>query len=212
MDTKVSFLKKHPIVQDILSLTSFIICVILGVVILNTFIFRSYNVVGVSMENTLHGDDRVIVNRIPVTLAHLQEKEYIPNRGDVIVFVNGPASGPLTCDVESGVRDQYIIKRVIAFPGERVRVKDGRLTVYNDANPEGFDPDLENRKNNEGPKEYTSGEVDMKVPEGEVFVSGDNREGSHSYDSRNGLGTIPFCRIVGPAALRFWPLNKIEAL
>ena len=150
MDTKVSFLKKHPIAQDILSLTSFIICVILGVVILNTFIFRSYNVVGVSMENTLHGDDRVIVNRIPVTLAHLQEKEYIPNRGDVIVFVNGPASGPLTCDVESGVRDQYIIKRVIAFPGERVRVKDGRLTVYNDANPEGFDPDLENRKNNEG--------------------------------------------------------------
>ncbi len=212
MDTKVSFLKKHPIAQDILSLTSFIICVILGVVILNTFIFRSYNVVGVSMENTLHGDDRVIVNRIPVTLAHLQEKEYIPNRGDVIVFVNGPASGPLTCDVESGVRDQYIIKRVIAFPGERVRVKDGRLTVYNDANPEGFDPDLENRKNNEGPKEYTSGEVDMKVPEGEVFVSGDNREGSHSYDSRNGLGTIPFCRIVGPASLRFWPLNKIEVL
>ena len=37
---------------------------------LNAFVFRSYNVVGGSMENTLHNDDRVIVNRLPVTWAH----------------------------------------------------------------------------------------------------------------------------------------------
>lgn len=211
-EIKVAFLKRHPILQDILSLASFIACVVVGVVVLNAFIFRSYNVVGVSMENTLHGDDRVIVNRLPVTAAHFKEQEYIPKRGEIVVFINGPTSGKMSCKVDATIRDQYIIKRVIAFPGERVRVKDGVLTVYNKDNPEGFVPDLENQKNGIGPKKYTSGEVDMTVPKGEIFVSGDNREGAHSYDSRNGLGTIPFCRIIGPVLLRFWPLNKLGLL
>ena len=50
----------------------------------------------------------------------------------------------------------------------------------------------------------------MVVPEGELFVSGDNREGSNSWDSRNGLGTIPYCRIVGPVVMRLFPLDKIR--
>ena len=102
-------------------------------------------------------------------------------------------------------------KRVIAFPGERVVVKDGKLIVFNDENPNGFIYDDEWRASeNEGPKEYTSGEVDMVVPEGEIFVSGDNREGSNSWDSRNGLGTIPLCRVVGPVVLRLYPFDKVR--
>lgn len=209
--TKPSFLKKHPLLRDLLSLLIFVAVVICGTILLNTYVYRSYNVIGRSMENTLHNDDRVIVNRLAVSWSHFLGKEYVPKRGQVIIFANGDASDPLTCDVPAGQRDQYIIKRVIAFPGERVTVKDGVLTVYNDEHPEGFHPDEETRVDeNNGPKEHTSGDVDMIVPKGELFVAGDNREGTYSFDSRSGLGTVPYCRIIGPAVLRIYPFDKIR--
>lgn len=211
MDVKPTFFQKHPLLKDLLSLATFVVCVVIGTMVLNAFVFRSYNVVGGSMENTLHNDDRVIVNRLPVTWAHFMGEEYVPKRGQIIVFANGEASRALTCEAPMGQADQYIIKRVIAFPGERVTVKDGVLTVYNEEHPEGFSPDEETRVGeNNGPKEYSSGEVDMLVPKGEIFVAGDNREGSHSFDSRSGLGTIPYCRIIGPAALRIYPFDQIR--
>ena len=210
MDNQVSFIRRHPLLKDIFSLIIFVFFVILGTYFLNTYIMRSYNVVGASMENTLHGKDRLIVNRA-VSLSHFFGKPYVPERGQIIVFLNGDASGPLTCGVEASIRDQYIIKRVIAFPGERVVVKDGKLTVYNKEHPEGFNPDESTRKSDQdGPKKYTAGEVDMTVPEDEIFVAGDNREGTHSYDSRYGLGTIPYCRIIGPVLLRLYPFDKIR--
>ena len=46
--------------------------------------------------------------------------------------------------------------------------------------------------------------------ENEIFVSGDNREGNNSYDSRSGLGTVPLYKIVGPVAFRIFPFNKIR--
>ena len=148
-------------------------------------------------------------------MAHFQGKEYVPERGEIIVFANGASSGEVTCKAPVGVADQYIIKRVVAFPGERVTVKDGVMTVYNDEYPDGHVYDEEfraNEKDGTGPKENVSGEVDTVVPDGELFVSGDNRVGSYSMDSRNGLGTIPYCRLVGPALFRIWPLNKIRVL
>ena len=211
MDNQVSFIRRHPLLKDIFSLIIFVFFVILGTYFLNTYIMRSYNVVGASMENTLHGKDRLIVNRAAVSLSHFFGKPYVPERGQIIVFLNGDASGPLACGVEASIRDQYIIKRVIAFPGERVVVKDGKLTVYNKEHPEGFNPDESTRKSDQDrPKKYTAGEVDMTVPEDEIFVAGDNREGTHSYDSRYGLGTIPYCRIIGPVLLRLYPFDKIR--
>ena len=217
-----TFFQKHPLLKDILSLSGFIGAIVLGTMFLNTYIYRSYNVVGGSMENTLHGDDRVIVNRAAVSWAHFTGNEYVPERGQIIVFLNEDeakvaeykAAGiehPMTCNVPSNVSDQYIIKRVIAFPGERVTVKDGVMTIYNEEHPDGFIYDKEWRTSDtDGPKEHTSGEVDVTVPEGELFVSGDNREGSNSWDSRNGLGTIPYCRVIGPVILRLFPFDKIR--
>ena len=218
-----TFFQKHPLFKDLLSLGCFILAIVMGTLFLNTFIYRSYNVVGSSMENTLHENDRVIVNRAAVSWAHFTGNEYVPERGQIIVFLNEDeekvaeykkqgVENPKTCDVPSNVSDQYIIKRVIAFPGERVVVKDGEMKIYPDKDStEGFVYDNDWRTSDEdGPKEHTSGEVDMVVPEGELFVSGDNREGSHSWDSRNGLGTIPYCRIVGPVMMRLFPIDKMR--
>jgi signal peptidase I len=191
--------RRHPLAKDALGIIIFIACVIVGTLFINTFIFRSFSVIGPSMEKTLYTDDRLIVNRLPVTWAQLQNKNYIPNRGQIIVFKNPHYT--------AGLSDEYIVKRVIAFPGERVTIQDGHYIVYNKQHPNGFNPDDANHGE---PGYPTSGSVDTIVPSGELFVSGDHRQDSYSYDSRNGLGTIPFYDVVGPVGIRVFPFNKIR--
>lgn len=198
-----SYLTRHPHIKDALQFLGFIVIVFVGTILINTFVFRSFSVSGHSMDATLADGQRLIVNRIPSTIAQIQNKSYVPERGEIIVFKN-----PRFIE---GMPDEYIVKRVIAFPGERVTVKDGILTVYNKQYPNGFHPDEDYQKNGVGPQSPVSGEgLDTVVAEGTIFVAGDNRIGDHSYDSRTGLGTIPFFDIVGPVTIRIWPFMSIK--
>lgn len=192
-------MQRHPFLKDVLNIGIFVVCVVIGTLLINAFVFRSFNVVGPSMETTLYTGDRLIVNRLPVTWAQIQNKTYVPARGQIIVFKNPKYA--------TGLGDEYIVKRVIAFPGERVVLKDGHYTVYNIDHPLGFNPDDANHGE---PGSPTSGTVDEVVPDNELFVSGDHRQGDFSLDSRNGLGTIPYYDVIGPVSMRIYPFNKLR--
>lgn len=200
---EASYFTRHPRVKDVLSFVGFVIIVLIGTLVINTFIFRSFAVEGHSMDRTLADGDRLIVNRIPTTLAQLQNKPYIPERGQIIVFKNPRYI--------AGQPDEYIVKRVIAFPDERVTVQGGVLTVYNKEHPSGFHPDDEYRKDGVGPQSPVSGDgLDTIVANGTIFVAGDNRIDNNSYDSRTGLGTIPTFDIIGPVSFRLFPFTSIH--
>lgn len=198
---EASFFDRHPGVRDALGFLIFAFLVLVGTVTINAFIFRSFNVVGPSMESTMYTGDRLIVDRLPVTWSHIRNKPYVPARGDIIVFKN-PRYIP-------GGRDEFIVKRVIAFPGEKVVVEDGKVRVYNDANPNGFNPDK--LASGGTPGSPTRGDETTTVTEGTLYVMGDHRQGEYSCDSRdNCLGLIPYYDVVGPVSLRIWPLNKFH--
>lgn len=168
--------------------------------LLTAFVFQSYEVDGPSMEPTLQNRDRLIVLKVPRTVARITGEPYIPKRNDIIVFVKHglPES--------AGVReDKQLIKRVIGLPGDRVVVKDGAVTVFNSENPAGFDPDASSEHG--AAITTTSGESDVVVEEGQVFVAGDNR--GNSLDSRT-FGPIESSDIVGKLILRIFPLDKAD--
>lgn len=165
-----------------------------------TFVFQSYEVDGPSMEDTLHDKDRLIVLKTGKTMSRVTGDAYVPKRGEVIIFVKHGL-------VELGTaQDKQLIKRVIGLPGERVVVKDGRITVFNDANPKGFDPD-------EGQDyaktiSFTNGNIDVTVGNDQVFVAGDNR--GNSLDSRS-FGPVNSQDIIGKLVFRLFPINKAES-
>lgn len=163
---------------------------------INTFVFQSYEVIGDSMSPTLHNGDRLIISKIGKSWASVTNGDYIPERGDIIVFKS-----------PSG-QDRQLIKRVIGLPGEKVIVKNGNILVINDNNPDGFDPDIDYK---DTLPSDTSNEITTDVPEGYLFVSGDNRIGGSSLDSRNELGNVPIDKVVGELKLRILPLNDAEA-
>lgn len=166
-----------------------------------SFVFRSYAVDGPSMETTLQNGDKLLIWKVPRTIARLSGNQYVPNRGDVIIFDEGNLSA---CG-QYGKRQ--LIKRVIGLPGERVTIQNNTYVIYNAAHPSGFKPDLELNYNKDQHIPTTTGDVDVRLSKTQVFVSGDNRP--DSCDSRH-FGPIQTDQLIGKLVVRLLPANHIK--
>lgn len=187
--------------KSIASTISILLIAPLLAIFITIFVFQSYEVYGMSMETTLQDGDRLIVQKLSKNWSAIRGKDYIPQRYEIVVF-----DKPTFLSNSSGDVD-HLIKRVIGLPGERVVARDGKYTIYNQDNPNGFNPD----SGQEYAKDIltTPGDVDITVGENEIFVSGDNR--TNSLDSRN-FGSINVSSITGIATLRFVPVNNFKSL
>ena len=164
-----------------------------------TFVGRSYVVHGISMEPTLHNGDVVFTNKLGRSVGDLTGRPFVPSRDSLVVF-NNPF-------YNQGDQNMFIVKRVIGLPGDRVIVGNGRITIYpNDDASKAFNPD----DGVTGPQSPTSGNVNRVVPDGEIFVAGDNRLDNNSLDSRNGMSTVPVNEIQGVVVARLWPVTRFR--
>lgn len=187
--------KKHTGLRGFFSTFILIGGALLFAILINQFIFQSYEVDGSSMEPSLQHEDRLIIWKLPRTWARITNHDYIPQRGDVVVFHKPDGS------------EEQLIKRVIGLPGDRVVVSDGEITVFNKSSPDGFQPDDAPYGKN---LPETAGNVDVSVRKGELFVSGDNRIPGASLDSRSSLGNIDLDLVVGKLVLRIFPFQSFE--
>lgn len=181
------------------SFLAFCAGVVIAAFLINQFVFQSYYVDGTSMTPTLQNDDRLIIDKVEHTMANLQNKPYIPQRGQIVVLDSSI--------VGLNGRQEQLIKRVIGLPGDTIIIKDGIVTIKNKQNPDGFDVTRALGLNLqptfvESPQEWT-------IDEGHVFVMGDNRVENGSYDSR-AFGPIEANKIVGRLWARILPFDKAQ--
>jgi signal peptidase I len=184
-------------IRAVISTIAVITAAILFAVLLTSFVFQSYQVDGPSMEPTLQNGDRLIIWKVPRTNERITGKIWVPERGEIIVFVDK--------GLAPNGSSKQLIKRVIGLPGDRVFIEDGIVTVFNTENPDGFNPDtsLPYGKGQSFPINNNE-EVDERVGENQVFVLGDNR--NNSLDSRS-FGSIEAEDIVGKLKIRMFPLD-----
>ncbi|MCB1270264.1 MAG: signal peptidase I [Microthrixaceae bacterium] len=164
-----------------------IVGAVLVALLVRNFVVQSFQIPSGSMHPTLIEGDRVLVNRLSYRLHDI-------NRGDVIVF-GRPDSAPAAPG-----EPEDLIKRVIALPGETISAEDGVVMIDGAPLTEPYlDPGT---LTGELPEPVT-------VPEGELFVMGDNR--GNSSDSRF-IGTIPEELVVGRAFAIIWPPSRLAWL
>lgn len=181
------------------------------VALLRNFVAQSFYVPSGSMIPTLNVGDRIVVNKLDRSV----------ERGDIVVFDGTETFGgnPTTRfdsaigKVVAGgaklfgidVDEKDYVKRIVGVGGDRVACCDarGRITVNGSPLPE---PYL-------GPNvQPSSMDFDVTVPEGKLFMLGDNRD--NSADSRAHLGDpgggmVPVADVIGPPLVRYWPLDRL---
>ncbi|OGH77911.1 MAG: signal peptidase I [Candidatus Magasanikbacteria bacterium RIFCSPLOWO2_12_FULL_47_9b] len=148
------------------------------------FLFKPFYVKGQSMVPTFYEREYLIVDEITYRFRE-------PERGEVIVF-----RAPID-------EKDFYLKRVIGLPGERVRVDDNKIVIYNEKYPEGVVVE----ESYLPISKKTSGSVIFTLGADEYFVLGDNREAS--FDSRR-FGPIPRSDIIGRTVFRGWPFSRIS--
>ncbi len=183
--------KRNPAGRSGLRNTVEWVVVVVGAVLIallvRNFVVQSYQIPSGSMKETLQEGDRVLVN-------HLSYRLHDVNRGDVVVFRRPPSAPASPGDPED------LIKRAIGLPGETIQTIDG--VVHIDGNP------LDEPYLAPGTLTFDIDEP-VEVPEGQVFVLGDNR--GNSDDSRY-IGPIDIDTVEGRAFAIIWPPSRISGL
>ena len=152
-------------------------------IVIYLFIAQPNEVRGASMEPNLHTGDRLITSKISYKFEDMK-------RGDIVVI-----HSPRNYDI------QYI-KRLIGLPGDIILINDGKVSINGEQLQEPY-LDVETRVWDGWSIQEN---VPFTVPEGYVFVMGDNRP--NSSDSRE-FGPIPFDYVVGKAIYRYFPPQKM---
>lgn len=202
------------------NILEWIICILVAFVLallIKHFLFTPTIVQQISMDPTLEHNDRLILNRLAITTNEEMR------RGEIITF-EAPTKksfSPEEIDKnhQVAVYDRKIntlfskfiyyvleiskesyIKRIIGLPGDYVYISEDGNVYINDEK-------LDESYLTEGLRTERTGQFyDLVVPEGYLFVMGDNR--NHSDDSRR-FGCIPIEKVEGKVMCRFWPLNKL---
>ena len=193
--------RRHPALTFLGELPGLILMAFALALLIKSTLLQAFWIPTGSMEPTLVPGDRVIVAKVPYYF-------HDPQRGDVIVFEEpDPAKEPergvwgaITHWLGQGLGfsppdNEDYIKRVIGEPGDVVSARNGDVYV-NDVRIS--EPYLEER---------TARFPETTVPEGKLFVMGDNR--SNSLDSRFTLGFVPVDRVVGKAVWIIWPVENM---
>ena len=173
--------KENKTVSEIKDWAISIVVAVALAMFIRTFIVELYVVDGPSMRPTLESEERLVVNKFIYRFRP-------PEKGEVLVFQypRDPS------------RD--FIKRVIATPGDTVEIREGRVLVNDQLLTEDY---ILEKTRSEYPK--------ATVPEGHIFVMGDNR--NNSEDSRFAdVGFVPYDLIKGKAMLVFWPISAYKTL
>ncbi|MDG5788784.1 signal peptidase I [Evansella sp. AB-P1] len=163
--------------------------VVILVIVFRAFLFTNYIVHGKSMMPTIHDGERIIVNKIGYEIAE-------PKRFDLIIF--------------HATETSDYIKRVIGVPGDHIEYKDDILYVNGKSIEESF---INHYRDDYEDGTFTddfsleSVTDSNYVPEGHVFVLGDNRQ--NSVDSRH-IGFVEYEKIVGRVNFTYWPPNNLR--
>jgi len=173
------------------------------IVPVRVFLFQPFFVQGASMEPNFEDGDYLIINELGYKQSNI-------NIGGIHIFTANSFKDLNRYDVAvfryPVNPQQFFIKRVIGLPGEEVKVENGKVSIYNAQNPDGFVLD-ENKYLS--PNLFTTGNLDVKLGQDQYFVLGDNRKAS--YDSR-AWGAVPESDIIGKVLIRAWPISKAEVL